>query len=153
MKKFLCFAISCFYSVFASEAFHDIHRNNLKNRFLAASALSQNLDSHSCLAMRQWSFAPNQDSEELPCRIPDSSSCFGTSGTNYGKEGAEAYAFNRHGPDGSILLDPYFVPYLENLEGKRMLDAGCGAAPWAIYAANHGAEVFGIDIQKGMIEQ
>ena len=54
-----------------------IYRNNLKNRFLAASALPQNFDSHSRLALRQWSLAPNQNSEEPPCQIPDSSGYFG----------------------------------------------------------------------------
>lgn len=74
-------------------------------------------------------------------------------GTSYGEEGIARYALHRHGPDGAILLDPYFIPYLENIEGKDVLDAGCGAAPWAIYAALHGGKVFGIDIQQKMIEQ
>jgi len=74
-------------------------------------------------------------------------------GTNYGEEGVILYTLNRHGPDGSILLDPYFTAYLENLDGSNVLDAGCGAAPWAIYAALHGGKVFGIDIQEKMIEQ
>jgi len=54
-----------------------IYRNNLKNRVLAPSALPQNFDAHSRLALRQWSLAPHQNSEELPCQIPDSSGCFG----------------------------------------------------------------------------
>ncbi len=69
----------------------DLYQNNLKNRFLAAPypkddaslgtpaalALPHNFDSHSRLASRQWSLAPNQNSEEPPCQIPDSSGCFG----------------------------------------------------------------------------
>src|SRR5690349_6768870 len=76
-----------------------------------------------------------------------------TSGTEYGSEGSKAYARVRHGPDGTLFLDPYFIPFLESLNGKVLLDAGCGAAPWAIYAARNGATVYGIDIQPHMIEQ
>src|SRR5579862_1513813 len=54
-----------------------LYRNNLKNRFLTASASPQNFCPHSCLASRQWSFAPDKNFEEPPCQIPDSSSCFG----------------------------------------------------------------------------
>src|SRR5271154_4444037 len=54
-----------------------VYRNNLKNRFLAASGLPQNSHSHSGLASRQWSLAPNANSEDPPCQIPDSSSYFG----------------------------------------------------------------------------
>ncbi len=45
----------------------------------AALALPHNFDSHSRLASRQWSLAPNQNSEEPPCQILDSSGCFGIS--------------------------------------------------------------------------
>jgi len=75
------------------------------------------------------------------------------SGTSYGKEGADAYAASRHGPDGALFLDPFFLKHLDELEAKTVLDAGCGAAPWAIYAAKKGAKVYGIDIQPRMIEQ
>src|SRR5690242_11351500 len=54
-----------------------LYRKNLKNRFLAASGLPQNLHSHSGLASRQWSLAPNANFEDPPCQIPDSSSYFG----------------------------------------------------------------------------
>ena len=74
-------------------------------------------------------------------------------GTHYGTAGIAAYASNRHGPDGSLLLDPYFTPYLLHLEGKTVLDAGCGAGPWAIFAAQNGARVYGIDLQPGMVEK
>ena len=65
--------------------------------------------------------------------------------------GVSAYATFRHGPDGARLLDPYFIPQLDSLQGKHLLDAGCGAAPWSIYAAQRGATVQAIDIQEGMI--
>lgn len=50
-------------------------------------------------------------------------------GTHYGAEGIAAYASNRHSPDGALLLDPYFTPYLLHLGEKTVIDAGCGAAP------------------------
>jgi len=78
--------------------------------------------------------------------------CHTKHGTDYGQKGVTAYAESNHGPDGSLFLDPYFKKDIENLKDKKLLDAGCGAAPWAIYAAQHGAEVYAIDIQEGMIE-
>lgn len=73
------------------------------------------------------------------------------SGTNYGETGVKQYLSVKHGPDGSQFLDPYFLPFIENVEGLKILDAGCGAAPWAIYAAKNGAFLDGIDIQEHMI--
>lgn len=73
------------------------------------------------------------------------------SGTSYGETGVKKYASVKHGPDGSLFLDPYFLPFIQNVEGLKILDAGCGAAPWAIYAAKNGAFVDGIDIQEHMI--
>jgi len=49
------------------------YRNDPKNRFLPASALPHNFDSHSRLALEQWSLAPNRNSEEPPWYNPDSS--------------------------------------------------------------------------------
>lgn len=72
-------------------------------------------------------------------------------GTHYGKQGVDIYAKMRHGPDGALFLDPYFMPYLSNLDGQILLDAGCGSGPWSICAAKNGACVYGIDIQSGMI--
>lgn len=74
-------------------------------------------------------------------------------GTDYTESGAKTYATVRHGKDGALFLDPYFLPFFENIENLRVLDAGCGAGPWSIYAAQKGAEVFGIDIQENMIKQ
>ncbi len=73
------------------------------------------------------------------------------SGTQYGKEGVSAYEANRHGLDGARFLDPYFTPYLMNAHGLEVLDAGCGTAPWAIYAAQNGANVLALDLQEEMI--
>lgn len=76
-----------------------------------------------------------------------------TSGTAYGERGVKQYALVKHGPDGALFLDPYFLPFIENIENQKILDAGCGAAPWAIYAARNGAYVHGIDIQESMINE
>lgn len=75
------------------------------------------------------------------------------SGTAYGEVGVKRYASIKHGPDGALFLDPYFLFFIENVENQKILDAGCGAAPWAIYAAVNGAFVYGIDIQASMIEK
>ena len=55
-------------------------------------------------------------------------------GTLYGSESVAAYDRMRHGPDGALFLDPYFMPFLINIEGKTLLDAGCGAGPWSVFA-------------------
>ena len=54
-----------------------LYRNNLKNRFLTASAFPQNSCLHSRLGPRQWSLAPDKNFEGPPCQNPDSSGCFG----------------------------------------------------------------------------
>lgn len=54
-----------------------LYPNNLKNRFLTASDLPQNFRSHSRLARGQWSLAPNKNSGDPPCQIPDFSNCLG----------------------------------------------------------------------------
>lgn len=74
-------------------------------------------------------------------------------GTFYGEKMAHAYKVSRHGPDGKFWVDPYVHAFLTDTEGEKVLDAGCGAAPWSIYAAQHGASVWGIDIQSVMLDQ
>ena len=54
-----------------------IYRNNLKNRFLAVSALPQIFCLRSCLASSNGHSLQTKNSEEPPCQNPDSSSCFG----------------------------------------------------------------------------
>jgi SAM-dependent methyltransferase len=72
-------------------------------------------------------------------------------GTDYGESGVRTYTEMKHGPDGALFLDPYFLRYLEDVQGKTFLDAGCGSGPWGILAAKNGAKVYGIDIQEDMI--
>jgi ubiquinone/menaquinone biosynthesis C-methylase UbiE len=74
-------------------------------------------------------------------------------GTDYGNQGVKAYAELGHGSDMHRFLRPFIAKDLEQLEGKAMLDAGCGACPYAIYAALCGAKVQAIDIQDGMISE
>jgi len=78
--------------------------------------------------------------------------CHTDNGTRYGEKAVNAYAETNHGPDGSLFLDPYFKPDIEHLEHQTVLDAGCGAGPWSIYAAKQGGEVYAIDIQEEMIQ-
>jgi len=74
-----------------------------------------------------------------------------TRGTFYGDEAIAGYVKFAHGTDMEVFLCPFIQQDLDGLKGKLMLDAGCGAAPWSIYAAKQGADVIGIDLQEGMI--
>lgn len=78
--------------------------------------------------------------------------CHTEKGTVYEREAILAYAEGNHGPDGTLFLDPYFKSAIENLKDHKVLDAGCGAAPWAIYAAKNGGQVYAIDIQENMVQ-
>lgn len=76
-------------------------------------------------------------------------------GTNYGERGVAAYADARHGPDGFVFLDPHFTRVIdESGNDAAIIDVGCGAGPWSIYAAEKGAGlVVGLDYQGGMLDQ
>ena len=84
-------------------------------------------------------------------KIPASAKAHREGGTDYGTNAAK-YATARHGPDGAQFLNPVFLPHLDNLVDQHVIDIGCGAGPWAVYAANQGARVFGIDYQLGMLK-
>lgn len=60
---------------------------------------------------------------------------------------------SRYGPDGALFLDPYILPYLRNLKGRRVLDAGCTKNPYGISAAKNGAYVHAIDIEPKIIKK
>lgn len=90
---------------------------------------------------------------QLACSALFGTICHSDKGTEYGEKFVTAYAESNHGPDGSLFLDPYFKPDIEHLNNQKILDAGCGAAPWAIYAAKQGGEVYAIDLQEGMIRE
>ncbi|MCA9507129.1 MAG: hypothetical protein KC505_01750 [Myxococcales bacterium] len=40
-------------------------------------------------------------------------------GTSYTSSGTKAYAKSKHGPDGGKFLDPYFIPHISSLNGKK----------------------------------
>ena len=43
--------------------------------------------------------------------------------------------------------------YLDNMEGGKLLDIGCGPGVMVKYAINHSFEFYGIDVAKNMIDQ
>lgn len=70
--------------------------------------------------------------------------------------GAEAYAKARHGLDGATLLDPVFQEYMRDFcPDNTVVDIGCGAMPWAIYAMKRcgAAAVSGYDSSPQMLSQ
>lgn len=69
---------------------------------------------------------------------------------------AKAYAQNRHGVDGRKFLDPHIYDFMQPsyLEGQDVLDLGCGAGPWSLYAhQNKARQVTGLDINSAMTNQ
>src|SRR5688500_10106413 len=44
-------------------------------------------------------------------------------------------------------------PHFRDLEGKRVLDLGCGVGRWTRLAARRGAVVTGVDLSPTMIEE
>lgn len=72
-------------------------------------------------------------------------------GADYGEEGSKAYTISPSSFDRDKLLNPFFLPFLEDGKNLVFLDAGCGPGHFSIYAAEHGAKVFGIDINEPMI--
>jgi SAM-dependent methyltransferase len=79
-----------------------------------------------------------------------------TRGSNYvDHDGAKSYAQARHGIDGAQFLDPIFTDHMRTFcPDNIVLDAGCGAAPWAIFAAELGANsVLAIDNSEAMYGQ
>ena len=55
--------------IFTNGIGNHLYRNNLKNRFLTASALPENSRLHSALASGQWSLAPAKNFEAPSCTI------------------------------------------------------------------------------------
>ena len=68
--------------------------------------------------------------------------------THFGHEGIDTFASVKHGADGALFLDPYFLTHLEDVQDKQILDAGSGAGPWAIYAAKNGARIINCSFGK-----
>ncbi len=74
-------------------------------------------------------------------------------GTEYGASGVKAYAKSHVCTDMAHFLNAHIIDSLASQHDKRVLDAGCGAGPWAIYAAKFARRVDAIDIQAPMIEE
>jgi len=80
------------------------------------------------------------------------SSPYTDKGVIYAKEALDAYAKINHGPDAELFVDPSIKQFLENSRGEKVLDVGCGAGDWSLYAAQYAAEVYGVDFQEDMIK-
>ena len=52
----------------------------------------------------------------------------------------------------TAIENRYALSQLGNLQGKKILDLGCGAGEAAVYFATQGAESFACDISSGMVE-
>jgi 2-polyprenyl-3-methyl-5-hydroxy-6-metoxy-1,4-benzoquinol methylase len=62
------------------------------------------------------------------------------------------YHFRKKGGTANDLIEiPAMKRLIGNVEGKKVLDAGCGFGYYSIYCAKQGAKVTGIDISKTMI--
>jgi ubiquinone/menaquinone biosynthesis C-methylase UbiE len=74
-------------------------------------------------------------------------------GTNYGDDGITKYAKITPCSDLERFLNLHIREYLKEakVNGKQVIDIGCGLGPWSICAAQMGATVLGIDLQEGMI--
>ena len=77
-----------------------------------------------------------------------------SNGTRYGADEILAFAGGRHGSLGAAFLDSPIAQSLKPLvNGKRVLDIGCGVGDWCCLAAQYGAKtVDGFDIQEEMVE-
>ena len=78
-----------------------------------------------------------------------------SSGTRYGVDEIEVFAGNggRHGAIGEAFFDFHIAHSLKTLvQGKKVLDIGCGVGDWCHLAARYGAKsVDGFDIQEDMV--
>jgi SAM-dependent methyltransferase len=66
---------------------------------------------------------------------------------------ADAYAARIDGKPHNAFYDrPAVLSLLPPVEGKRVLDAGCGPGVYAEWLVDHGAEVVGVDVCPRMVE-
>jgi 2-polyprenyl-3-methyl-5-hydroxy-6-metoxy-1,4-benzoquinol methylase len=62
------------------------------------------------------------------------------------------YHFRKRGGTANDLIEiPAMKRLIGNVEGKKLLDAGCGFGHYSIYCARNGAQVTGIDISETQI--
>jgi SAM-dependent methyltransferase len=66
---------------------------------------------------------------------------------------ADTYAEEvRENPYNADLEFPGTTSLVPDVEGKRVLDAGCGTGVYTEWLAERGAEVLGVDVSEGMLE-
>ncbi len=62
---------------------------------------------------------------------------------------------SRYNPRGDLnrewVIDPVLLDYLGDVQGLRILDAGCGSGYLARILAGRGALVFGVDLSNGLL--
>ena len=80
-----------------------------------------------------------------------------SNGTRYGVDGMAAFAGHvggKHGAIGEAFYDSSIAHSLSTLvQGKKILDIGCGVGDWCHLAAQYGAKsVDGFDIQENMVD-
>ena len=98
----------------------------------------------------------HHEAEEMNLRLKDKRP-FGRSGYEFAVEDAwfwEDYAYKKgRRPDRGNLSRRFLeLLDLDNVEGKRVLDIGCGAGQYAVLLAKKGAIVTGIDLSPVGIE-
>lgn len=76
-----------------------------------------------------------------------------TQSGSHHEEGSESYYDAREWPFISLFLFPSFADELKNLEGQKVLDAGCGSGIFSAYAAQNGGQIYAIDMQPRMVEK
>jgi ubiquinone/menaquinone biosynthesis C-methylase UbiE len=74
-------------------------------------------------------------------------------GTSYGATAVKKYAESHECSDMEFFLNKHIKTSLSKQINKTIIDAGCGAAPWSIFAGKFAKTVHAIDIQAKMIEE
>lgn len=78
---------------------------------------------------------------------------FNSKGTNYGEATIAKYFASEQWPYISHFLLKKILPNLQEIEGEKILDGGCGPGIWIVPLASKGAMVYAIDIQEKMLEE
>jgi SAM-dependent methyltransferase len=70
---------------------------------------------------------------------------------SYDAVAKEYAAANETSPYNALYERPAVIELLGDVEGKRVLDIGCGAGPLSQWLADHGASVVGFDVSPAMV--
>jgi ubiquinone/menaquinone biosynthesis C-methylase UbiE len=60
--------------------------------------------------------------------------------------------YSQNDQSEDLLIHPVLLGFMGNLEGKRIIDYGCGEGDLAFKLASNGAEVLGVDVSTEMIQ-